>query len=150
MSAPRWFDIYGALLAGVPALAAFADWSVNDGAVVSNEYPPKEFIVGFSTADETAGTFQQAPDPSGFGTAETGEIRCRMQASVGDTDISLTRNAVQAAYEALQRWLFGDPTLGALLSPQTLITLSVTPDQAQTAQGSGTAWLVTVAYQTAF
>lgn len=142
----RWFDVYDGLLAALPGVLGVP---VNDGMPVGNDYPTAWVTVGY-VGDESAGTFAQVPDPSGYGTQETGEIRCHLVSTVGDTDPRIARQQVRALFSTWHDWLDANQTLGGILSAQTVISLSAQVDAMQTPQGSGTGLVVTVAYQTSF
>ena len=143
---PRWPDVYAALLAGLPTLPAFAGVSVFDGEPVSNDAPVAWVTVGFVT-DEGAGTFQQVPDTSGFGTVEVGDIRCHIAANAGDTDMTITRGQAFALLAAWQGWVFNNPTLDGRVPGCELVNLSAQVETVQNSQGSATGLIVTVSYQ---
>lgn len=145
MTVPRWPDIYAALLALLPTLPALAGVEVYDGQPVTNDVPLDYITVGYADED-TAGGFRQELDESGFGTVETGEVKCHFVAQAGDTDPTLTRNRAFQMVGALQEALTADRTFGGLLEPTALVNLSADVLGVQNGAGSAQSLVVTVTY----
>lgn len=147
MTAPRWPDVYAAIVAKLPTLPAFAGVPVYDGQPITQDTPTAWVSVGYYT-DDGAGTFAQVRHPSDFGTTETGDIKSHLVAVDGDTDLTVTRTRAFALLAAWQTWLEGDQTLGGLLQPGSEINLTAQVMDPENQQGSATSLLVTVTYQT--
>lgn len=144
---PQWPAVYAAIVAALPSLPGFADVAVYDGYPVTQDQPLDSVTVGF-VSDESAGTFQQTPDPSGYGVVETGQIRSMIRCNAGETDPTVTRSRAFALFAAWSAWVNTDQTLGGVLSEQAFLQLSADVDSVQASQGSATGLLVTLSYQT--
>jgi hypothetical protein len=144
----QWPRVFAGLLALPATLPAFADVVTFDGQPVTNDAPEDWFTVGFVT-DDGAGSYQQAPDPSGVATQEVGEVRCHLACNTGDGDPSITRDRAFALVAALQGALEADPTLGGHVTAQSsVVSVSTQVMAVQNSQGSASSLLVTVHYQT--
>ena len=152
---PRWPDVYTALLALFPALPGFrggprGDVAVYDGQSVSDDQPIDFVTVGFQT-DEGAGSFAQQWDPSGFGTVESGDLRCLIDSNSGDTDplsVGADRARAFAMFAALQNAILTDQTLGgALTGSNVRIELAAQIISDQNTAGFAQSLLVTLTYQ---
>jgi hypothetical protein len=143
----QWPRVFAGLLALPATLPAFAGVVTFDGQPVTNDAPADWFTVGFVT-DDGAGSYQQAPDPSGVATQEVGEVRCHLACNTGDGDPSITRDRAFALVAALQGAIEADPTLGGRLPPGSALSLATQVMAVQNSQGSASSLLVTVHYQT--
>lgn len=150
---PRWPDVYAALLALLPTVLTFTGGprgpvQIYDGQYIGGDVPVDFVTVGFQS-DDGSGSFAQAWDPSGFGTIETGDIRCLFSADSGDSDpiaVAADRARVFAMFGSLQSSLMSDQTLGGALSGFVL-TLSAQVVAIENAAGAATSLLVVLAYQ---
>lgn len=146
-SAPRWPDVYAALLAFLPTLSAFNGVPIYDGQPITQDAPLTWVTVGYVT-DDGAGTFQQTRDTGGFATVEAGSINCHLAAVDGGTDLSVTRTKAFTLFAAWQSAVEHDQTLGGRLPLGTVVDLGVQVADPQNQQGSATSLVVTVSYQT--
>lgn len=144
MTAPRWPDVYAAILALLPTLPSATGMDIFDGQPLDNT-SWKYVTVGFVT-DDGAGSFRQQRDPSGFATQEAGDVICKVGFNAGDDSPTITRGLAFALVGDWQTAFERDQTFGGLLGADSTLDLSAQVLAVKDPQGTATELLVTVTY----
>lgn len=141
--AVAWEAVKARLVSALPAVVG-SGVTVFDGPTVSGRQTDSYLTIGFqpSTADESAGDFEQGVGPDGFSATETGTVLCELGAVTGAPQVP----SVFASFDAMTAYLQADQTLGGTLRPGSTVTASAEVLQAQTQAGAVQRLLVSVNY----
>lgn len=140
-----WPQIAAGLKTLLAARPAFADATVYDGMPLSED--TGDFLaVGWVNDDDTAGSYTQEQDGSGFFLTEQGEIRCQIEASSGNSTLSTAQAAAFALADDAVAAIGLDRTLGGLLPDGSSCDTAVTVVPQQDEDGSAQVLVLTFTY----
>lgn len=104
------------------------------GRAVTGDAPTDYVTVGYAQLEDSGGDFSHEPHSGGWGTNETGSVRCELVCQSGDpSDMTRLRNKAFGLIDELEAEIRRDQTLGVLRQGSTSrLVVDVIPVQDST------------------